>query len=153
VSYDLFLLDQSGSLRQRPRSEAIASALAEIPEVAGTCAVRASYSQPDELDVETLEEALEEEPETARRFQAFCRARGVDPKLAAGSADTAAEFLDHCWGASLATVSLPSGRREAIAAFAALVAFAIAHGCRLSNPQTGTDVDLESPGQLPGLWE
>jgi hypothetical protein len=54
-------------------------------------------------------------------------------------------------GRRLLVVTLPRRDQDAKIAYAALVAFARAHGIRLVDPQAGSDIDLDRPSVLPPM--
>lgn len=50
------------------------------------------------------------------------------------------------------TVALPRGEDAVLAAYARIVALARELGCRVHDPQSGSDIDLQRPGRLPPAY-
>lgn len=142
MAYDLCLFTRPRSGQGREVADQVMEKLLKVPAFE-SCEITGGYSAPDDVDVETLEEALEEEELTEGAFKAFCKLSGRLPNTK--DPVTAAAFLDDQWGAPIATVQMPESAEEFAPVYAALIEFARLEGLRIEDPQTGEDVNI--PGK------
>lgn len=139
MPYDLCLFTRPRSGQGREIADQVMEKLVRSPAFE-ECEITGGYAEPDEIDVETLEEALEEEELTEGAFKAFCKLSNRLPNVK--DPTTAAAFLDDQWGAPLATIELPESAEAFAAVHAAILEFARKEGLRIEDPQTGEDVNL-----------
>jgi hypothetical protein len=114
------------------------------------CEVTPGRLTASNVDVLVLGEGLDFGDFSEREFTEFCSQRGlpIDRQHPA----SAAAFVQSRFGLAIATFKLPRSDEEARVAYAEIVQLALRHGLRISDPQRGSDVDLQNPGLLPAKW-
>jgi hypothetical protein len=88
---------------------------------------------------------------TLEQFEESCGRH--DMAINKSNESSAAAFLDSLWGAWLVVLKLPPSEDEVRHAYSAVVQYATRRGFRIHDPQSGNDIDLVHPGDLPPFWK
>lgn len=150
-AYDLFVGTKPGPQRTDISPKPMEAEVKVLPGVADLCEIWTTEPVTGGAAVKLLGEMLEAGEVKQRDFLDVASKIGkaADPK----NPDSAAAFLAVKYGIDLVSLKLPDGRDEVKKIYAALVSFAKSKGYRLHDPQTGQDINLQKPGEVPPMWE
>lgn len=149
MSYDLILATKPGS---SPPVESLNEIRENLPNSISDFTGASSFSDPD--DPEGIKCFLEADgfydPKCKQAFLNYCDSIGTPPDPL--TPELAQRFWNATEGCTIATVTLPRNKDGVVACLKFLISLAKGADIRLSDPQAGCDIDLESPPETPPQW-
>jgi hypothetical protein len=150
MSYDILLKTPRGTLLSRVERKQLRDDFDRETNLNGPCEITSLDTDPDAIDLMTLEDCISEGEFTRREFESFRETHELASNLTAE--ELARLFLDTLWGQSLLTLKLPRADDEVRKAYRLIVEFARRHNLVVNDPQLGRDINLEKPGEFPPMW-
>ncbi|HEX5221640.1 MAG TPA: hypothetical protein VFZ59_18900 [Verrucomicrobiae bacterium] len=150
MSYDLMLQTHPNRELAANSFDAIQEEIAHNATLPRLCELTLGRRAASSIDVIVLREGLDFGDFSEQDFNEFCSRRGLTADCR--NQDSAAAFIGNRWGFTVATLKLPKTEEEARTAYVEIVEFALRHGLRVTDPQSGRDIDLQKPGLLPQSW-
>ena len=153
MSYDLIIKTTPGSLLSSAEKGHILAAFRSETNLDGPCEVTDLGMPPDDLDLDTLEEGIENGEFIRHEFEKFCSNNNIDTNSDQQKMYEAARlFLDTKQGQDIFVLNLPIHKKEVRKAYQLIVEFAKKYNLVLDDPQVGESIDLSNPGNVPPMW-
>jgi hypothetical protein len=156
MGYDLDIMPQRGELLSADEANRLLEQFCAETDLDGPCEITTcdiERTDSDAFDLKRLEECFEDGEFSRSEFKAFGESHQIE--LVAGEQclyRAASLFQDYKWGQSLFVLKLPHHEDEVLDAYRKIVDFARRHNLIVHDPQSGCDIDLDSPSDLPSMW-